>query len=118
MQFKIDENLHDDAAQLMQADGHDVETVHSEGLRGADDSNIAAHCRSEGRAIVTLDLDFADIRAFPPAGNAGLVVLRVGDQSRRHVLAVMAQVLDLLKREQVAGRLWIVSEAGVRIRGA
>ncbi len=118
MRFKIDENLHDDVAQLMQGAGHDVETVHTEGLRGADDSTIAAHCRGEGRAVVTLDLDFADIRAFPPAGNSGLIVLRVADQSRRHVLTVMAQVLDLLQREPVAGRLWIVSEAGVRIRGA
>ena len=65
---------------------------------------------------MTLDLDFADIRTFPPANHAGLIVLRVGDQSRPHVLKVMSQVLDLLKQEQLVGRLWVVTEAGVRIR--
>ena len=31
-----------------------------------DDATLAQHCRAESRAIVTLDLDFADIRHFPP----------------------------------------------------
>ena|ERR1700676_3151117 len=116
MRFKIDENLHDDVAALLAHEGHDVETVYTEGLRGCADPDLAQHCRIEGRAIVTLDLDFADIRAYPPADYAGLIVLRVRDQSRRHVLSVLARVLDLLRREPVTGRLWIISDAGVRIR--
>jgi predicted nuclease of predicted toxin-antitoxin system len=117
MLLKIDENLHDDVAVLLAAAGHDAHTVHAEGLRGSGDPALAEHCRVEGRALVTLDLDFADIRAYPPADYAGFVVLRVGDQSRRHILNVMAQVVALLQRQSVKGRLWIVSEAGVRIRG-
>jgi predicted nuclease of predicted toxin-antitoxin system len=116
MRFKIDENLHDDVAALLVSKGHDAETVHAEGLRGTVDPDLAKHCASEGRALVTLDLDFADIRAFPPAATPGIVVLRVHDQSRPHVLRVMDHVIDLLKRENVTGRLWIVTDAGVRIR--
>lgn len=117
MRLKIDENLHDDVAALLAAQGHDVHTVHSEGLRGVGDPKLAQHCRQEGRALVTLDRDFADIRAYPPAAHAGLIVLRVGNQSRRHVLSVMGRVVALLQREPIVGRLWIVTEAGVRIRG-
>jgi predicted nuclease of predicted toxin-antitoxin system len=116
MRFKIDENLHDDVQALFAANAHDVETVHSEGLRGCDDAKLAAHCYLESRAVVTLDLDFADIRTLP-AGHPGVIVLRVGNQSRRHVLGVMERVLELLKNEPLAGRLWIVSDADVRIRG-
>jgi predicted nuclease of predicted toxin-antitoxin system len=68
MRFKIDENLHDDVADLLIKAGHDAKTVHDEGLRGCDDTLLAQHCIAEARVIVTLDLDFADIRAFPPAG--------------------------------------------------
>jgi predicted nuclease of predicted toxin-antitoxin system len=114
MRFKIDENLHDDVALLLAGDGHDA--VHAEGLRGCEDSILARHCTAESRALVTLDLDFADIRAFPPGSSPGIVVLRVRDQSRPHILRVMARALDLLKREPIAGRLWIVTEADVRIR--
>jgi hypothetical protein len=28
---------------------------------------LAARCQSEGRALVPLDLDFSNIRAYPPA---------------------------------------------------
>ena len=117
MRFKIDENLHDDVAKLLAGKGHDAQTVHDEGLRGADDQTIAAHALADGRAILTLDLDFADIRAFPPSNTAGILVLRVHDQSRRHMLNVVRSVLALLDTEPVAGRLWIISESGVRIRG-
>ncbi|HEX3658904.1 MAG TPA: DUF5615 family PIN-like protein [Pirellulales bacterium] len=117
MRFKIDENLHDDVALLFASQGHDAHTVHVEGLRGCDDATLAEHCRADNRAIVTLDLDFADIRVFPPADYAGLIVFRVVDQSRPHLLNVVGRTLDLLEREPVAGRLWIVPAAGVRIRG-
>ena len=43
-------------------------------------------------------------------------MLRVADQSRRRVLAVMQRVVALLDCEPLAGHLWVVSEGGVRIR--
>ena len=66
MQFKIDENLHSDAADLLRQHGHDALTVHEQGLRGHTDMDIANVCQQEARAIVTLDLDFADIRVYSP----------------------------------------------------
>jgi predicted nuclease of predicted toxin-antitoxin system len=116
MRLKIDENLHDDVADLLAGDGHEVETVHTEGLRSCGDQVLADHCRAEGRTLITLDLDFADIRAFPPRLHAGMIVLRLGNQSRAHVLHVMSGLLSLLQREPLIGRLWIVSESNVRIR--
>ena len=116
MRFKIDENLHDDVVALLAAAGHDVHTVFDEGLRGSPDEAIAEHCRDEDRTLVTLDLDFADIRTYPPAGHPGMIVLRLSSQSRPHILRVMSSVAVLLNTEQLARRLWIVSEASVRIR--
>ncbi|HEY3391575.1 MAG TPA: DUF5615 family PIN-like protein [Lacipirellulaceae bacterium] len=115
--FKIDENLHDDVAALLADRGHDVHTVHTEGLQGCDDDALAVHCKNDGRALVTLDLDFADIRSYPPVGYEGIVVLRIVDQSRPRVLSVMVRVADLLEREQLDHRLWIVTDAAIRIRG-
>ena len=97
MQFKIDENLHDDIAQLLAKAGHDAKTVHDEGLRGSDDAVLVRHCVAEARVIVTLDLDFADIRAFPPASGAGMIVLRVRNQSRQHILDVLTRALPYFK---------------------
>jgi predicted nuclease of predicted toxin-antitoxin system len=118
MRFKIDENLHDEVAALFAQQGHDAETVLSEGLRGSHDESLARHCHNEGRILVTLDLDFADIRSFPPAASPGIIVLRVNNQSRSHVFGVVQQMIGLLNREAIDRRLWIVTEAGVRIRGS
>lgn len=118
MRLKVDENLHDEVAELLRQAGHDAETVHAEGLRGSNDAALAQHCQAEQRAILTLDLDFADIRAFPPASSAGLIVVRVHDQSRSRIRDVISRALDVFRTETIEGRLWIVSESGVRIRGS
>jgi len=114
--FKIDENLHDDVAEALRTHGQDAQTVFDEGLRGQPDPDVAEAARREGRALVTLDLDFGNIREYPPEHYRGSIVLRVADQSRRHVLNVMERVVALLDRAPLEGHLWVVSEGGVRIR--
>jgi len=116
MQFKIDENLHADAADLLRQHGHDAMTVHEQGLQGEADTDIASVCRHEARAIVTLDLDFSDVRHFPPEDYQGIIVLRLNDQSRASVLNIIGQIIPLLGVEPLVGNLWIVQETGVRIR--
>ena len=83
MRFKIDENLHVDAAELLRQHRHDAMTVHEQGLQGGADADIANVCPQEGRAVMTLDLDFSAVRHYPPADSQGLIVLRLNDQSRR-----------------------------------
>jgi predicted nuclease of predicted toxin-antitoxin system len=115
MQFKIDENLPDAIVALLAADGHDVCTVRAQTLNGRPDVELAAACKSERRAIVTLDLDFADITAFPPEEYAGIIVLRVRSQSKAHIVDVFESVLPLLVKEPLDGYLWIVEEHRVRV---
>jgi len=112
----MDENLHEDAADLLRQNGHDALTVYDQGLRGRDDSEIADVCRREQRVLVTLDLDFADVRVYPPAGYAGIIVLRLHNQSGPAVLRVLQRILPLFATEALACNLWIVDEAHVRVR--
>ena len=96
MRAKLDENLPIEVAELLRAADWNCDTVHDEGLVGADDSTIGAVCRTEGRVLFTLDLDFADIRAHPPREYVGIVVFRPPEPSRRHVLHMAARVLPVL----------------------
>lgn len=117
VRVKLDENLPADAATLLREAGHDAATVAEQNLSGEPDAGISAVCRVERRALVTLDTDFADIRVYPPEAHAGLVVLRLKRQDRPHVLDVLRRLLPLLVTERLDGRLWIVDEERVRIRG-
>ena len=116
MRFKVDENLPLEVAERLRASGHDAQTVLEQELGGSDDSRLVALCQREGRALVTLDMDFADIRAYPPADLPGLIVLRLGRQDKMTVLSVLAQLIEVLRSESLTGKLWIVEENRVRIR--
>ncbi len=117
MRFKIDENLHGDVAEFLCQNQHDAITVYEEGLGGHPDSDIASACQREFRALITLDLDFSNIRTYPPSLYPGLLILRLEDQSRSSVLRVLERILPLFDSEPLVGQLWIVDEQQVRIRG-
>lgn len=117
MKFKIDENLPIEVAQLLREAGHDVFSVHDQGLVGTKDQVLAEVCQAERRALVTLDTHFTDIRAYPPENFSGLVVLRLARQDKLLVLHVMRRVRKLFATETLEGKLWIVGEDSVRLRG-
>ena len=82
MQFKIDENLPIDVAELFQQAGHDVLTIWDQDIVGSPDQRIANICQRERRCLITLDKDFADIRTYPPESFAGIMILRVKQQDK------------------------------------
>ena len=101
---------------MLRAQGHDALTINDQRMSGARDPDIAAVCQREGRTLITLDLDFADIRSYPPAAYSGMVVLRLRRADKSILLAVISRLLTLVAQEALAGSLWIVDEAKVRIR--
>lgn len=116
MKFKVDENLPVELAEELRTAGHDAVTVFGQRLIGTADLSLAEVCRRESRIMVTLDLDFADIRTYPPEEYPGLIVLRFVRQDKPHVLETFRKVLEVVGREPLEGRLWVVDEKRIRIR--
>jgi predicted nuclease of predicted toxin-antitoxin system len=116
MKFKVDENLPVEVTDLLQRTGHDALSVVDQDLGGKADKIINRVCQEENRVIITLDLDFADIRTYPPGEFAGIVVLRLKNQDKFAVMAVVEDLLKVLEKEPLDKRLWIVDEQRIRIR--
>jgi predicted nuclease of predicted toxin-antitoxin system len=116
LKLKIDENLPGECAEILRGGGLEADTVADERLTGAEDSAIAVKSRSEGRVLLTLDLDFANIRAYPPAEYAGIIVLRPKRQDKHSVLALVHRVALILANRAPAGELWIVEPDRIRFR--
>ncbi|HWR21616.1 MAG TPA: DUF5615 family PIN-like protein [Verrucomicrobiae bacterium] len=115
MRLKLDENLDPRTVGLLHSAGHDVVTVPDERLSGQPDTAVEAACRQEARCLVTLDLDFANVLAYPPERYSGLVVLRHPKPTAAGVLNLVRQFAAWLERENPERRLWIVEPGRLRV---
>ena len=116
MRFKTDENLPEDAADAFRDAGWDALSVNDQRLGGTDDATLAKICVDEERVLVTLDLGFGNIRAYPPSNRAGMIVLRTSKQDKATVLELVRRVLMSLRSRTIARELWVVDDQRIRIR--
>lgn len=117
LKLKLDENLPLDLVADVTAAGYDVTSVYSEGMSGISDPDLLAKCVHEQRILITLDLDFSDLRAYPPHQHRGIIVLRPDGQSVPVIRRLVSRLIPVLAQEPVHQRLWIVEEDRIRIRG-
>ncbi len=115
MKLKLDENIGVRGQAALRGAGHDVATVHEEGLGGARDEVLARFRIAEERALVTLDLDFANPLRFPPDVHSGIAVLRMPRRAAPGDLdALVGSLIEALRTHSLAGRLWIVEARRIR----
>ena len=115
MKLKLDENLGLRWAARLRDAGHDVDTVHDEGLRGADDRTVLGAAVEAGCVLVTLDLDFSNPLRFPPAVTAGTtasISSRPGRSLTRRT--AMQRLTAALAAGELTGHLWVVDAGRAR----
>lgn len=118
MKIKLDENLPELLVEIFAQHGHQAVTVQKEGLAGSSDETLYEIVKSEGRLFVTLDLDFSDIRSYPPNTHPGIIVIRSRSKGRNALMRIIKSLLGKIQLETLAGALTIVSDSRVRIRRA
>lgn len=116
MRLKLDENLGARrAVERLEAARHDVATVSGQDLEGTSDDQLAEVCRGERRALVTLDIGFANPLLFVPSRYSGMVVIRLpAKPSEADLDVALDTLLTALAEREVAGKLWVVQ--GGRLR--
>lgn len=118
MKFKIDENLPSEFAEILQNAGYDALTVLDQNLKGENDSKIINVCQQECRILITLDLDFSDIRAYPPSQYPGILVLRTKRQDKMHLIFLLQKVIPYFSKDSINQQLWILEDSQLRIRNS
>ena len=116
MKLKLDENLGERGRQIFSDAGHDVATVASQSLEEVKDKDLIECCRREERALVSLDLDFANPLRFRPSRFAGIAVLRLQRKpSHADLLNAIRTLAAGLEREKLNGKLWIIETGRIRV---
>jgi len=115
VKVKLDENLGKQAAAVLTRAGIDVSTVADQNLCASSDSHLLDVCCSEGRCLVSLDLDFANPLRYPPDRTAGLAVVRLPSRiTRGGLMAALSLLASTLEERDPKGRLWIVEPERIR----
>jgi predicted nuclease of predicted toxin-antitoxin system len=116
MKLKLDENLSRHLKPVLEALQHDVATVAEEGLLSQPDPVIGAAAKSEERMLLTLDLEFADMRKYRPGTHPGVLLFRprsFGPLAVNHFVEDFLRENDL---ESFRGCVVIIEPARVRVR--
>jgi hypothetical protein len=79
-------------------------------LQGSDAATAA------GRILISLDRGLGDIRAYPPGSHAGIVVLRLSDQSAAAAVTAVSDLATLTNPDSLAGAVAVLQRGLLRIR--
>jgi predicted nuclease of predicted toxin-antitoxin system len=102
MRFLVDAQLPPALARWLSAQGHEAEHVLDFGSLQSSDREIWARAVSTGATILTKDRDFLTLRSLDRSG-APVVWIRIGNTTRRALLAAFARVLPDIERALAAG---------------
>jgi predicted nuclease of predicted toxin-antitoxin system len=116
MRLKLDENLSHHLKPVLAGLGHEVLTAADEDLLSRPDTEIARAPKDEQRMLMTLDVEFADLRKYPPGSHPGVILFRPLSLSP---LSVNDFIIDFIRRtdlEKLAACVAVVDPVHVRVR--
>lgn len=116
MKIKLDENLPTGLVGILTAVGHDVDTVPEEHLAGKPDSDVWQATQDTGRFLITQDLDFSDIRRYQPGTHHGLLLVRLNQPSRRHLIDHVKYVFETERVDLWQQCFVVVTDRKIRVR--
>lgn len=118
MRFLADEHIPARLIAYLRFHGHHVIAASDPPLAGEPDTTVFRVAKQRRAVIITLDLDFANIQAYPPRTHHGIVVIRTGSQSARIATEAFVRFLHSRAVRYLPGSLVIVEETRTRIRRA
>ncbi len=115
MKIKLDENFGISVKNLFAQNGFNVFAVRDENLQGVFDEKLFNVCKAEQRILVTLDLDFSDIKRFNHKESSGIVIIRPPKGIKYNIiLEMIEQLINYMKTEEIKNDLLIVEYGRLR----
>lgn len=103
-------------APVLSSLGHDVATAAEEGLLSRPDTEVAAAAKNEGRLLLTLDLEFGDLRKYPPGAHPGVILFRPRSYGPLTVNRFVEEFIRTSDLGLLSGCVAVVDPDRVRVR--
>ncbi len=118
MKFLIDENISPLVAEHLRDLGYDAKHVREVDLKGRPDNEIMEYARREGRSLITLDADFADIRNYPLGSHAGIIRLKLKFAPSSAVVSCLKNLLGQIQDVPLDTGLLVTTDCkSYRVKG-
>jgi len=115
MRFLADMGVNLQIVQWLRRNGDDAIHLRDEGLQRLPDRNIFEKAFSEGRVILTFDLDFGEIAALSSGRIVSVILFRLHNTRTTHVLQRLQAALTF-RPELENGAVIVVEETRCRVR--
>lgn len=116
MKFLTDMGLSQSTVKWLREQQHDAVHVRELGMQRAADVEIIEVARSEGRIVLTCDLDFGDIMAVSRQKLPSVVIFRLDNNLPQNINKRLGQVLQDSYVPLSEGALIIIEESRHRVR--
>lgn len=116
MKFLLDENVSSLFIEKIKNQYHGSVDIFDIGYDGKDDSEIYGFLKQHKYILITFDLDFSDIRKFPPEFVEGIIVLRFKNKKIQDLITATSSYLEELEKRDFEHSLVIFQNSGIRIR--
>jgi len=102
---------------LLNVKGYDTIHVKTSGLSCTKDPQLFIFAQQEQRTIISRDLGWADIKAYPPNTHCGLIVLRFSFEATAiDIRQVVEQFIDRVDISEIVGAIVIVDKNKFKVR--
>jgi len=111
-----DECVYQATVKLLREWGYDTLTAQEAGLAGRPDEEILAYAITHKRVLLTIDMDFSNIRRYPPRSHMGIILLKIRPRVADEVHAALKHLLENTGEPKLSRSLVIVDQSKYRIR--
>ncbi|HMR99449.1 MAG TPA: DUF5615 family PIN-like protein [Anaerolineales bacterium] len=116
MRLFADECVYKVTVDLLRSWGHDAHTAQEADLAGKPDDQVLAYAIRHERVLITIDMDFSNIRHYPPKTHKGIIVAKMRPRNVEQVHHVLERLLDIVEEKTLNQSLVIVDQNKYRIR--
>jgi predicted nuclease of predicted toxin-antitoxin system len=116
MKFLADMGISPRVVSMLRERGHEAVHLQEEGLGALPDGEILAKARTEGRVLLTHDLDFGELLAASGGKLPSVIIFRLKDMRAENVNVHLFSLLEKQPAALEQGVVCSVTERKVRIR--
>ncbi|MEA5512989.1 DUF5615 family PIN-like protein [Nodularia sp. UHCC 0506] len=116
MRFLADMGISLRTVSWLRGDGYDVVHLRDEGLQRLPDDQILMKARAEGRILLTIDLDFAQLLAISGDSLPSVILFRLGNENYDAINKCLTEVLRECQEDLEIGAIISVSNEIFRVR--